>query len=1068
MTVQAYTPDSWAGTAIDGTGNVRCFFMDANSPVSGTRPLDPVEAQIPGLGDRYVRGQPKGVFLEMHARLNAYQEADVQAFYKVFDESRGLDYLRAKDGAGVILRVQAAITTIRRVPGARGYYIIVLRVPDPRWEEDTATTDSKLAQSGASIALSLTNAGNRDARPAFTITPNTAKTAGIDDYKYSFRGVLVNPAPRAINNLPGYLFDQSGVAARLDTTTLVKDTTISNLINNAAGITAAATVIDYDTPAGGGLAAAGMAWIETEQISYTGKSGTQLTGVVRGIGGTTAAAHADNTPVYQSNALANGDDLRVWIDDVEAERWLVGWNSAATDVVVNLSLPRAVQRTLTAAIGVTDTSFEFAEGVQGLASRGFLLIDNEMIWYDALTARGVTGVVRGVRGTTAAAHTTAAAVWANPKSVVVAVGKAKAGPPPSTAAHRPCIQLPGSSNQTWKWGDGADDPNTVFVDSANPDRTAQWAPGLDGNIDPLSGSTVLVQSDTQATFQDADPASVAGLAANTLQVAAPYDIANQVAQITYDAALDPALALRIYGERAGRSLLLKELVGSAAMGAQQIDSIASLAGALKVAVVHGVVTGIETGDYGTAVATDTLPLAQTFTLTAQEVVTRLAVRAQRNGTSDLKVDLCPTGTASGGATFIDATNKLMNTATIPNASLPVAMGWVFIDISASPVTLAAGKYGLVFTASAAGGSVTLSRSNGSVIADGEARVGVPAGLATKTIKTDWDAWCNAAGTGNATSADLSVDTSSGAEKWPVWRFPLADIPSAALTKVQLTVALSVNAGGLEVADVIAFGNSTGYYGTDDPALMTNADLYYRRITGGGRSTYALSGVNFGNATPAGTVATIDLPQGTPNYAVTDVKAACQFGRFSLALGPNATYGIVTSLAAIEHATYPEATLILTFQEAPATAFQTILGYDLGVRVYGSPVQATSLARTDGQTAVGKIAVVWDAATRLYVHRLSGFVAGGLYHCTGVITSTTTGEQIAVDRWMELGASLAIDCDARSASYTEGGVVYPASSSLAPLTPGEWMRLAPGANALTYSEAGMASTDLLTAWRGMRV
>ena len=42
----------------------------------------------------------------------------------------------------------------------------------------------------------------------------------------------------------------------------------------------------------------GTIFIENEQITYTGKSGNNLTGCTRGANSTTAATHADGTNVY--------------------------------------------------------------------------------------------------------------------------------------------------------------------------------------------------------------------------------------------------------------------------------------------------------------------------------------------------------------------------------------------------------------------------------------------------------------------------------------------------------------------------------------------------------------------------------------------------------------------------------------------------------------------------------------------------------------------------------------------------------------------------------------------------
>ncbi len=68
-------------------------------------------------------------------------------------------------------------------------------------------------------------------------------------------------------------------------------------INDGDGITAADTTITVDDTTG--FAPYGRIAIESELINYTGISGNDFTGAQRGVDGTTAATHADNTAVSQ-------------------------------------------------------------------------------------------------------------------------------------------------------------------------------------------------------------------------------------------------------------------------------------------------------------------------------------------------------------------------------------------------------------------------------------------------------------------------------------------------------------------------------------------------------------------------------------------------------------------------------------------------------------------------------------------------------------------------------------------------------------------------------------------------
>ena len=73
--------------------------------------------------------------------------------------------------------------------------------------------------------------------------------------------------------------------------------TISSTINMVSNLSATATTIVLTSATT--FAASGIVLIESEVISYTSKTATDLVGCVRGINGTTAATHANTTTVTQ-------------------------------------------------------------------------------------------------------------------------------------------------------------------------------------------------------------------------------------------------------------------------------------------------------------------------------------------------------------------------------------------------------------------------------------------------------------------------------------------------------------------------------------------------------------------------------------------------------------------------------------------------------------------------------------------------------------------------------------------------------------------------------------------------
>ncbi len=84
----------------------------------------------------------------------------------------------------------------------------------------------------------------------------------------------------------------------------VTDPGTVSILLNASGVTLASAIGAGDTSLtltdAGAFPTSGTILIDQEQISYTGKSGNTLTGLTRGVNGTTAAAHNAGTAVTQA------------------------------------------------------------------------------------------------------------------------------------------------------------------------------------------------------------------------------------------------------------------------------------------------------------------------------------------------------------------------------------------------------------------------------------------------------------------------------------------------------------------------------------------------------------------------------------------------------------------------------------------------------------------------------------------------------------------------------------------------------------------------------------------------
>ena len=478
-----YQPVEFNGTSLTSANFIAVDFDPQNGPVA-TRVFDPVEAEVTELGDRDVRAQPKGAFWQLNIVLRNIEQADHETMLNVFDEEAGLVVLKARDNAeptAVVWRVSVRVVRIERLGRAWGHFRVTLRVPDPTWQEDAQTQQNTANMSGATQAFSLANNGNRSTRPAFTISADSTKADYIDDYAESLRGVIWNGATAGVIDYPMEIVNDGGA---IDHAAIVTDTERAD-IDDVTDIDAIQTTIVYDTGRNGNLPTRGMAMIETEQISYTGGGGAgsgTLTGITRGIGGTTAAIHLDGVAISASFGLANGDDVRVWDNDVEVARWIDGANTATLKVWINVSMPARIQRTLrnatTAGSPADGGQLELNEALATLPERGFFLMQSgELIGYRGKSGKFLQNIERGAWGSTAANNAANATGRFAFHLFVVGSGKALAdGSAPDAITRRPAIQLSGSTNDIWMWGDGADDPNTVFYNPDEPRRTAMWRP----------------------------------------------------------------------------------------------------------------------------------------------------------------------------------------------------------------------------------------------------------------------------------------------------------------------------------------------------------------------------------------------------------------------------------------------------------------------------------------------------------------------------------------------------------------------------------------------------------------
>lgn len=525
-------PYTYDGTSIQDS-SYAAYLPDVLMPTSATPVWVERQATFPRLG--YKAKTPR--LMELRIKLLGTIHSQLQSLKTLFDP-----YDNSDDGYGpgahqFIVTDTAdsnkqwyVYATTLSYPRRDGQEVsIILGIADPVWQTVTQTTNTKsVTASGDTKDVAV--AGNQPAKPVLKITPTAAKAStGSNPYKRYIK--VYNKAFYGVSSvnsaLPFTNYPIDITAGGFDSTALVNDTTVSNQINQGGGIDAVVTTIPIDTAVGGGLAASGMGYCGTEQISWTANSGSSLTGVTRGIGGTTAATHADNAVIARSKALANGADVQVMVDGSTVDYWFGSsthaWNAAATQIWANINLQasgqaaKAVLATAIAGSGAVTTItlgprinplfWPFGSGDIGGAPKwptaGQVLIGSEIFGYTSQDPANfnLIGTTRSILGTSNAAHAVGDQVYLLDHEIYLIYGDPAATARTMDDTRKPMISLATSTNTSWVW--------TEFYSSAGG-RTGQWLPVVAASDAPANVRTTKTYTTTEDTATVTDPAAVMG------------------------------------------------------------------------------------------------------------------------------------------------------------------------------------------------------------------------------------------------------------------------------------------------------------------------------------------------------------------------------------------------------------------------------------------------------------------------------------------------------------------------------------------------------------------------------
>ena len=197
-----------------------------------------------------------------------------------------------------------------------------------------------------------------------------------------------------------------------------------------------------------------------------------------------------NTSALIPSKLTDESGLGVIVDGVEVDRWFAaayslpgGFASTTTRIWANLDFQRGLSTTLQTAIASSGTVTEIAAGsdISAWPAAGIIQIDFERFAYTGrdLYRNVFTGVSRAAYSSTTQGHAAGNTMhWLQHEVWIVytpGLNVAKT----TDDSRKPLIDLANSSNASWVW--------EVFASAAQPNRTAQWTPVVNGTATIFSG-----------------------------------------------------------------------------------------------------------------------------------------------------------------------------------------------------------------------------------------------------------------------------------------------------------------------------------------------------------------------------------------------------------------------------------------------------------------------------------------------------------------------------------------------------------------------------------------------------
>lgn len=494
-------PYSFNGTQIN-SGNFRAKFTNAPMLTSARPVFIPSGSSLPPyLSGKEVQGKTISILFSCLGGTVGDDFDTLKALFDTVDNTRKILVAQDQDDSNRSWQVTCLPIAMSEPDGAT--FTVTLAMASPFWiipsaNEVTETTWNVTATGGT--ALVNINIGNVSAYPVIEVSPQVSRNAGFAHRQfiltYNYTGL----------SAADYLIDVTD--GGLNTTGLVADGTYYNTVAGTVGINDTTIAV-----AGTAFPVAGMGYYGTEQIAWTGNTGgTLLTGVTRGLAGTTAAGHSAGGTIFYSRIKADGSDIRVRFGTTEGNESDVPYYLSTTSLAAATALkiwavrsyaPRVSGRLATS---ITDSATSITLGTSIIGAAGFnatggtVLIESEKVTYTSYnsTTRTLSGCVRGALNSTAAAHAANVQVIQIPVAYVY-YGNPLAEAPTENLTYKPIFNLATSTNTSWVYESFRASNQKKYV----------WTAG----VTKVSGDkTTVTYSVDQDPTQQSDPAVEMGVA----------------------------------------------------------------------------------------------------------------------------------------------------------------------------------------------------------------------------------------------------------------------------------------------------------------------------------------------------------------------------------------------------------------------------------------------------------------------------------------------------------------------------------------------------------------------------